>query len=437
MSGTLWVDLTDLRAWSGHHTGVQRVVFSIASRYQARGNARFFAFDSDREVLHEVGAETLSAPTATPPDAARRSSSGGLTAGLRSAARRTPVSLRRRLSFEQRQAIKSAGRNAVAAARDLRRAARRDTAGARRPSSPVSLNVGSDDALLVLGKVWDEPALVDALTRTKLIRGCRLHYLVYDLIPVFQPHLFGPGLFERYASYLFDMCSTADGLLAISQSTRADLERFCADLLIPQPPIEVVRLGEDVLPQEQAVSGIEPGGFILTVGTLEVRKNHALLYNVWKLAQRHGVPLPRLVIVGGQGWLAGDALHLLATDPQVNANVTLLHDVSDAQLAWLYQHCRLSVYPSVFEGWGLPVAESLARGKVCVASNTSSMPEIAGDLIDYFDPYDAGECLRTLLKYLDDAVLAAKEAEIRTRYRRTGWDDTFAQVARLVTPGLP
>jgi glycosyltransferase involved in cell wall biosynthesis len=106
--------------------------------------------------------------------------------------------------------------------------------------------------------------------------------------------------------------------------------------------------------------------------------------------------------------------------------------MSDAQLDWLYTHCMFTVYPSVYEGWGLPVAESLAYGKLCISSNTSSMPEIAGDLIEYFSPYDPAACLALLEKYLDPEVRQHKEAEIKKNYAPRSWDATFQQIESII-----
>ena len=103
--------------------------------------------------------------------------------------------------------------------------------------------------------------------------------------------------------------------------------------------------------------------------------------------------------------------------------------VPDAELAAFYAHADFTVYPSRYEGWGLPVAESLANGKMCIASDASSIPEIAGDLIDYFSPYDAQACLDRIVEYLVPKTLAEKEAQIRQQYKSTSWDDTFTQVA--------
>ena len=86
---------------------------------------------------------------------------------------------------------------------------------------------------------------------------------------------------------------------------------------------------------------------------------------------------------------------------------------SDAELAFLYRNCRFTVFPSLYEGWGLPIGESLWFGKLCIASKTSSMPEVGGDLVDYVDPKDADS--------LQQAILRTFRERVTSRQRSSGF----------------
>ncbi|MBC7943033.1 glycosyltransferase, partial [Candidatus Saccharibacteria bacterium] len=121
----------------------------------------------------------------------------------------------------------------------------------------------------------------------------------------------------------------------------------------------------------------------------------------------------------------------MTNDPDTKDLFVFLHDASDEELSWIYDHSLFSVYPSHYEGWGLPVAESIAHGVPCIASNTSSIPEIAGDLIPYFSPTSTDECLQAICGLLDDKTLSNAKQKI-SAYRPTSWDETFAQIRGII-----
>jgi glycosyltransferase involved in cell wall biosynthesis len=210
--------------------------------------------------------------------------------------------------------------------------------------------------------------------------------------------------------------------------------KFCKEMLITPPPIEVIRLGDDfaqVEPIKPGIKSLKPGNFILCCGTVEVRKNHQLLYTAYKEGFRRGLKLPKLVIVGGKGWYTSDVVYQFTHDPAFR-DMVYIGGRSDQELEWLYQNSLFSIYPSVYEGWGLPIAESLAHGKLCLSSDTASMPEIAGDLIEYFSPYDPVGCLELVQKYMNKDVLQKKEKQITENYKPVSWDHTFDQVQKFV-----
>jgi len=114
----------------------------------------------------------------------------------------------------------------------------------------------------------------------------------------------------------------------------------------------------------------------------------------------------------------------LAASGYLGGKIVLVPGLSDAELREAYRSCLFTVFPSLCEGWGLPIAESLAHGKFCVASNRTSIPEVAGDFIDYFDPSDDDDALAKIERLLlDPSYLMAREARLRTQYRPRSWAD--------------
>jgi glycosyltransferase involved in cell wall biosynthesis len=111
--------------------------------------------------------------------------------------------------------------------------------------------------------------------------------------------------------------------------------------------------------------------------------------------------------------------------------------LSDAELRQVYRSSLFTVFPSLCEGWGLPIAESLVHGKFCVASDRTSIPEVGGDLVDYFDPSNETDALAKIERLLlEPAYLMAREARLRAEYRPRSWADcVHALIGKLDLPG--
>ena len=194
----------------------------------------------------------------------------------------------------------------------------------------------------------------------------------------------------------------ADWFVAISQSSRSAFLRH-----FPHVPAERVRV---IYPasrfnQPGFVSKLQPPRaarwlaqrpFLLSTGTIEPRKNQLFLLEVYgRYRAQGGAPLP-LVLAGGKGWLMDDFKQQLACFPWA-ADVHWLGYVSDAELAWLYSHCQVNLYPSHYEGFGLPVLEGMGFGAPVICSNTTSLPEIVGKAGMLLSPNDGDAWVAALM----------------------------------------
>jgi glycosyltransferase involved in cell wall biosynthesis len=136
--------------------------------------------------------------------------------------------------------------------------------------------------------------------------------------------------------------------------------------------------------------------------------------------------------------MVADLLAELANSDYLGGKVVLLEHPDDAELAALYRGCLFTVFPSLYEGWGLPVSESLAFGKPCLASAATAVPEAGGELARYFDPESVPDALRALRSVLDDpAALPAWEAEVRARFRPTPWSETARAIVEVLSAPEP
>lgn len=309
--------------------------------------------------------------------------------------------------------------------------------------APPEPNAGlrPHDVLLSPGGSWEAGAYCKVAGQLRQA-GLRLVPLVYDVIPWRLPHFFEPTFAPLFTSWLTEWFGISDRIVTISENSRLDLLAFAREHRTRVPPIDVIRLGDTdaarpaatVPPALAQLSPPKP--FVLVVGTLEVRKNHQTLYQLWRrLLQERGAGLPRLVLAGQPGWMSNELLIQLLHDPLVRDEVVHLPAATDREMYWLYENCLFTLYPSHYEGWGLPVAESLARGKLCIASNTSSLPEVGGDLIDYHDPLDLFGLKELVTRALNDDYRGRRETEIRRRYRPTPWADCARSVLALFRQG--
>src|SRR5262249_5576839 len=138
-----------------------------------------------------------------------------------------------------------------------------------------------------------------------------------------------------------------------------------------------------------------------------------------------------LVVAGQRGWLSDETLARLLLTPELRDAVRFVEGPTDAELAWLYRNCAFTVYPARYEGWGLPVSESLDFGKLCLSSDTSSLPEAGHGLTDLLDPVDRAAWHDRIVHYWDapDVVAARERAIAADHVRVTAGDTALAVLA--------
>lgn len=412
----IWIDLTDFLNWQGNLTGIQRIQYNISKQYiQHNKNVHFFVYREELRNFFEV---------AFNPDEIVR-------AGIVSTAGNNRV-------IETRSFLRRLVRYIVKRIPSFLSRLIVRTRTSASPSSAVEppCTFGVEDTVLIMGGIWVGDFMND-LESVKNKIGFKLVHFAFDLIPSFFPGYVVDWLPETFTAYNKKVYAISEGIIAISESTSNDARQFMQLHGIKnKPKIQVVRVGEGINTgngaKEKSLNDITGTNFILSVSTVEGRKNHAAFFYVLKEAKRRNIKLPKIVIVGRDGWLTDDIRYIMKHDLDARDNIILLNNVDDGELSWLYQNCLFTVFPSFYEGWGMPVAESLSYGKLCLSSNTSSMPEIAGDLIDYFSPYDTGDMLECIVKYLDPVARKHKETLIKSQYAQTSWDDMYRATDKFV-----
>ena len=292
-----------------------------------------------------------------------------------------------------------------------------------------------NDIFLISGAGWCKDKMIIKLEVEKHKSKFEIYHIVYDIIPIKMPYLFPEGFSDYFEEYFKKIAKICDLFIAISDSTAKDLGNFLKiNIENKNKQVEVIRLGDEINKNStlDELTYHTPKKFILSVGTIELRKNYDLIYETYQIAIIMNMKLPPIIIVGGRGRLTNDLLYKIDNDPKLKKLIIIKNDVSDQELNYLYKNCLFTVYPSIYEGWGLPIAESLAYSKFCLASETSSMPEIGGKLLEYFNPYDPKQLLDLMIKYLDLKTRNIAEENIKNNYKITTWDDTTKQLFEII-----
>ena len=291
--------------------------------------------------------------------------------------------------------------------------------------------------LVTLGTAWWIPNYLLRVREAKARHGLRYVPLVYDCIPALLPEHCAAGLSTEFAAWFAGACVHADAMLAISDCTRDDVLRLRRRLLpgAEDIPVTVLPLhAGPLLPEPAAAPSPAPRRrpYVLFVATIESRKNHLLVFNAWlSLIRRHGAEaVPDLVCVGKRGWLADPAFALLAGSRALRERVFLLHDIPDTELDALYRHCLCTVFNSRYEGWGLPVTESIGHGKVPIVADNSSLRQAGGEAALFFASNSEPDLAARLEAVLFDADFrAAQEAKVRAAPPPRRWDELFTDLA--------
>lgn len=274
----------------------------------------------------------------------------------------------------------------------------------------------------VLPATWRKPSVVT----------------IYDLSFVHYPENF-PALQRRYLTRQTAVaCQRATRILTISASGREDVVRFFD---VDPQRVDVVVPGVDpayrVLPEAEVAAFRTrpdvPDQFLLHVGTLQPRKNIPTLLHALALLKR---PWLKLVLIGGKGWLY-DEIFALVQQLGLAEQVIFPGYVPDAELPLWYNAADLFVFPSVYEGFGMPVVEAQACGTAVVASNVSSIPEAGGEAALYVNPANPSELANRIAAVLDSPAQAATmRAEGIRRARRFSWERAGRETAVVYRSAL-
>lgn len=296
------------------------------------------------------------------------------------------------------------------------------------------------DRLPGRGRVWLNPGHtgldVPDLAQWCQGRDLRPVYLVHDLIPITHPAFCRDGEQQRHRRRMQTVLATASGVVANSGHTLDSLADFARSQGAALAPAAVAWPGTSFMPSAPARTDRDPTFVIL--GTIEGRKNHMLLLSVWLelLTRKRDAPttidVPRLVIVGRRGWKADDVFALL-DHHDFGDRVSEVGALDDGGLANALRDARALLFPSLAEGFGIPLVEALAAGVPVIASDLPVFREIGQGVPLLLPANDRDAWCRAVLEFARPvSVGRTQQFERLSQFRPPSWDEHFTQVDQLL-----
>lgn len=466
----LWIDVTDtFFTWSGTPSGIQRTLLGLAAASAGSQDCRLCIWDKPHGLWRAIPAEALLQRSQSLE--AKRQDNVGVTTKVkwlidfvylhaRQAARgglnavrskqtidmwekhgsfRVPLSLPKHRFREFVLQRRSVAKDVISASTSI--------------SSLPAIDFSQDPSATVFADShWNWCGILKSFQSQ---RGKPLALgFGYDVIPLDHPHFVGARSTKDFSMWVREMQYCCDQILCISRYS-AERFRACFTVGDPSPPVRSVRFGNELnvsptiansrksLRELLAFSNARCSyisdhaasakDWYLWVGSLDVRKNlDVLLLAAEGLARRDAISRP-IVVVGRPSMGHAYYLHKIANHPQLREFVVHVESAEDDLLNELWQQTALFLFTSWAEGYGLPVAEALQMGIPVVASNSTSIPEVAGDLVDYFEPWNSGQLSALLERFETDPAYRQDLKARAARFVPTKWEETIEDIIS----GLP
>lgn len=234
-----------------------------------------------------------------------------------------------------------------------------------------------------------------------IIKNTKQIVVIYDLTYKYFPETHPKKVLYYYQTFIPGSLGRADQIISISKNTKEDIIKF---FNINPQKIKVIYLGADLEKFQEKISKSVfnklkhdldiKGEYLLTVGIFEHRKNYKRLVKVFSEISKE-FPALQLVMVGPK---SKDFVNIknLVSRYKIKSKVTFPGYIEDEEVVSLYQNAKLLIFPSLYEGFGIPPLEAMASGTPVISSNNSSIPEVVGDAALQFDPFDENDMKKTI-----------------------------------------
>jgi glycosyltransferase involved in cell wall biosynthesis len=259
--------------------------------------------------------------------------------------------------------------------------------------------------------------------------------VIHDLAFELFPDHFTPSDLKRLRRLTHRAVRKADHLIAVSKSAKDDLVRLYGvspdkiTVVYHGCDHELFKIQPDITPVLKKYALNRP--YLVSVGTLQKRKNHLGLLRAWETARHNGLDVD-LVLVGGKGWLSDELFKAIADSPY-NKDIHQVGYVDREELPALYQGAVAFVLPSLYEGFGMPVLEAMACGTPAITSNTSSLGELYQDVAITVDPTDKEALVKSMREMVENKSLREELSQKGLSYaEKFTWEKTATETYQLL-----
>ena len=262
--------------------------------------------------------------------------------------------------------------------------------------------------------------------------------MVHDLIPVTHPEFCRPSEERRHKRRIDFVLSDAKCIITNSRATQSALEAYAQQRGVELPACAAIHLGVSagmIVANTFAPPRAQPSPpSFLMLGTLEPRKNHLLILDVWeRMFRANREHTPSLIIIGQWGWQYGALTHRLDQCLRLKVPIRLLRRCDDNQVKQQLQVARALLFPSLVEGFGLPLLEALARGTPVIASDLAVFREVAAEIPEYIDPGRPDHWMEVVKDYASPvSALRTSQMERMKCFKPPTWETHFGTMRTLI-----
>jgi len=289
--------------------------------------------------------------------------------------------------------------------------------------------ISEGDVLLLLDSTWY--ADIWPSVRRAKSKGASVVSIIYDLIPITHSNFCDDFLVDVFRNYFKTSIDYIDRYIAISHTVQKDLESFMganfADA-VKEKEFDYFLLGSDFEAKAEVksvrddlITCFQSRPSYLIVSTVEPRKNHQYLLDAFDILWDQGLDV-NLCIVGRVGWKVESLIERINGHPQYGEKLFHFADINDEQLSYCYQSAKMLVFPSIVEGFGLPIVESLNYGLPVLASKTPVHQEVGGNRIGYFN-LAAPDSLANMVTNIELNGMPA-EYQVPAGYKWMTWQES-------------